>query len=86
MSSENQRNKARAAEYLAVCDTAPEAGLVQAIAPYISPECVWQGFRPLKDTEGPDALVAQYLAPLRSAFPKLERITHILSGHRSGYE
>jgi hypothetical protein len=83
MSSENQRNKARAAGYLAACDEAPLDGLVQATSRYLSPDVIWQGFTPLTDATGPEALVSHYLAPLRRAFPKLERITHILIGGRS---
>lgn len=83
MTSANQRNKARAAAYLAACDTAPCDGLVAAMSPCVSPDVVWQGFAPLTDTKGPEALAAQYLAPLRRAFPRLERLTHILIGGRS---
>jgi hypothetical protein len=80
MSSENQRNKARAVAYLAACDALPLDGLAAMISPFVSAEVFWQGFAPLKDANGPEALAAQYLAPLRRAFPRLERLTHILIG------
>jgi predicted ester cyclase len=83
MSTDNQRNKARAAEYLATCDAAPLDGIAAAVAQLLSQEVIWQGFTPLTESKGPEALVAQYLTPLRRAFPKLERITHILIGGRS---
>ncbi len=80
MSTENQRNKARAAAYLAACDSTPLDALAEAISPFLAPDVIWQGFAPLKDARGPRALVALYLAPLRRAFPKLKRLTHILIG------
>ena len=83
MNRNTQRNKARAAEFLAAGDTAPMNDMAAAIAPFVAPEVAWQGFAPLSETSGPEALVAQYLAPLRRAFPRLERLTHILIGGRS---
>ena len=83
MNGNTQRNKARAAEFLAACDTAPMNDMAAAIAPFVAPGVAWQGFAPLSETNGPEAFVAQYLAPLRRAFPRLERLTHILIGGRS---
>ena len=83
MNRNSQRNKARAAEFLAACYTAPLDDTAAAITPFVIPEVVWQGFAPLFETNSPEALVAQYLMPLRRAFPCLERLTDILVGGRS---
>ena len=83
MSADNQRNKARAVEFWTACDTAATHELAAAIAPFLAGECLWQGFAPLTETCRAGALAGQYLVPLRSAFPALERQTHILIGGRS---
>ena len=83
MSAANQRNKVRAAAFLAACDAAPLEGLAGAITPFVADDLRWQGFAPLSATTGVGAMVAQYLHPRRSAFPRMERLTHILIGGQS---
>ena len=83
MSAENQRNKVRATAYLAACDSSPLDALAETISPFLAPDVTWQGFAPLMNAKGPEAIVAGYLAPLRRAFPRLERLTHMLIGGRS---
>lgn len=83
MSAENQRNKATAAAFRAALDAAPPADLARIVGEYLAPDARWQGFAPLRDVTGPGALASEYLIPLRGAFPRLERLTHILIGGRS---
>lgn len=83
MSTENQRNKANAAAFWAALDAAPEGDLARLAAQFMSPDATWQGFAPLRPVTGPAAMAAEYLVPLKRAFPKLERLTHILIGGRS---
>lgn len=83
MSAQNQRNKATAAAFWADLDAAPSGDLARVAARFMAPGARWQGFAPLRDVAGPQALAAEYLLPLRQAFPQMERLTHILIGGRS---
>lgn len=83
MSAENQRNKAAAAAFWAALDAAPAGDLAGVAADFMAPDAPWQGFAPLRDATGPAAMAAEYLSPLRHAFPQMERLTHILIGGRS---
>ena len=72
MSAANQRNKATARAWWTACDSGgpfPETADLR-----------WQGFAPLGDLEGLDAITADYLEPLRTAFPDLRREIHIAMG------
>ena len=80
MSEANQRNKAAARAWWAASDGAVPAGLDAVAAAHLSDGVLWQGFAPLDDTTGPAAMVAQYLAPLRRAFPDLRREIHLAMG------
>jgi len=83
MSAENQRNKAKAAVFWASLDAAPLRDIPKVLEGFLAPDAQWQGFAPLRDVTGPTAIADEYLSPLRRAFPKLERLTHILIGGRS---
>lgn len=83
MSAANQRNKTTAAAFWAALDAASEGDLGRVASGFMAPDARWQGFAPLPDVTGPDALASEYLLPLRRAFPKLERLTHILIGGQS---
>lgn len=83
MSAESQRNKAKAAVFWASLDAAPLRDIPKVLEGFLSPDAQWQGFAPLRDVTGPAAIANEYLSPLRRAFPKLERLTHILIGGRS---
>ena len=83
MNRNSQHNKAHAAEFLAACDTAPLNDMAAAIALFVIPDVARPGFAHLSETNSPEALVAEYLTPLRRAFPWLERLTDILVGGRS---
>ena len=83
MSAKNQRNKATAAAFWAALDGATEGELGRVAAQFMAAEARWQGFAPLRDVAGPAAMAAEFLTPLRRAFPRLERLTHILIGGQS---
>ncbi|MGB0439895.1 MAG: hypothetical protein ACPGFC_07310, partial [Paracoccaceae bacterium] len=88
MSTANQRNKAAAAAYWAAVDCARDLSAMQAVAEqHLAPDVRWQGFAPVGDCSGPDALARDYLAPLAGAFDGafdgLVRDTHILMGGES---
>lgn len=83
MSPGNQRNKATAAAFWTAIDAAPEDELFAVAARFMTPDATWQGFAPLRPVSGPQALSAECLVPLKRAFPRLERLTHILIGGRS---
>lgn len=80
MSEINQRNKAVARAWWDAADTAPLDALSSTASNYLADDLIWQGFAPLEDTNDTQALVDQYLHPLRSAFPDLKRQIHIVMG------
>ncbi len=83
MSDTNQRNKATARAYWEWADTAPVSALPDSASAHLYDGVVWRGFAPLDDTTGPDAMIAQFLRPLRAAFPDLRREIHIAMGGAS---
>lgn len=80
MSPTNQRNKAAARAYWETCDTAPVADLTVQLAAQLAPDATWQGFAPVPDVSGAEAIAETYLVPLRTAFPGLKRDIHIVMG------
>ena len=80
MSETNQRNKAIAQAYWAICDTTPVADLTSSLSRHIGPDFQFQGFDPVGTLSGAAAFVDHYLLPLRTAFPDLVRQTHIAIG------
>lgn len=80
MTEANQRNKATAAAFWAALDATSPGDLAQVAGEYMAPDARWQGFAPLRDVTGPEAMAKEYLQPLRQAFPQMERLTHILIG------
>ena len=83
MSETNQRNKAAARAYWNWCDSCPVAEMADSVAEFLTGDVTWRGFAPLVDTTGSRAVIDQYLAPLRDAFPDLTRQTHIAMGGAS---
>lgn len=80
MSRTNQRHKALAKSWWQASDQTPVPELFDAAAEFLTEDIRWQGFRPLDDTTGRQALVDQYLRPLRKAFADLDREIHIAIG------
>ena len=80
MTEVNQRNKAAARAWWGAADAAPLADLSEVALSHLSEDLVWQGFAPLSDTKSAQAMVHQYLRPLREAFPDLTRQIHIAMG------
>lgn len=77
MSALLQDAKALALAYWAAIDAAAPDGMQTACRAHLLDNFRWQGPAPYNDLDGPDALAAQYLAPLKRAIPDLQRQTHI---------
>ena len=80
MSELNQRNKQTVRAWWEALDNLSPHELSAVASECLSPELRWQGFSPLKDTLGHEAMFEQYIFPLRSAFKDLYRQTHIVMG------
>ena len=80
MSEENQRNKAKAAEWWAASDSAPADALADLAQTHLGADLHWQGFAPVGDFNSTAAMLDRYLVPLRTAFAEFRRETHILMG------
>jgi predicted ester cyclase len=78
MSQVLQEAKARALAYWSAIDAADAGELRSACRSHLPASFRWQGPAPFPELTGPDALAAEYLAPLRRAIPDLARQTHIL--------
>lgn len=59
---------------------APTARLPEALARLAAPGCHWRAAHPMNEMSGPEAALAQIWAPLRHAFPDLERRDAIFVG------
>jgi predicted ester cyclase len=81
---ENQRNKAAALAYWRAIDAATPQSLAAAAAAHLPAGHRWSGPAPFPVLEGPHALAAEFLAPLRLAIPDMRRETHIFFGGASG--
>ncbi|MEX0286464.1 MAG: ester cyclase [Paracoccaceae bacterium] len=80
MGEVNQRNKSTARTWWDTCDSAPLSDVSSALSTHAAPDLCWQGFAPLANSTGVEALLDQYLRPLRTAFPDLSREIHIAMG------
>ena len=83
MSDANHRNKARAAAWWAEIDGARPHEMGQLSRAHLADAVVWQGFQPVGDLIGGQAIAQSVLAPLKRAFDGLQRQVHILMGGAS---
>lgn len=80
--SENIQNKIFVREAMDRILNAGVDGLEQALAAIYSHDAEWRGAHPLNDVSGPHAIAQTAWAPLRNAFPDLERRDEIVVGGR----
>ena len=71
--SELAAAKATVLAHYDALDSAPDAGLADAIARHCTPDCAFQFTHPFNECAGPEAAASTFWLPLRRAFAPLQR-------------
>ena len=80
ISAEVQQNKALVWEFWQQLNQSQPAEVGQVVRRYVDEAISWHGPHPINDLDGVEAVVNGFWAPLRTAFPDLQRTSEIFIG------
>ena len=64
-------------------DQARPEDLAVVLSVALTPNCLWRGFHPFNEITGPDALAAEFWAPLRQSLTRLHRRNDVFMAGRN---